>query len=796
VGPARPLEWAWAHPAWAPRVWAPRAAVPSVGIMTHTTSSRSAAPAVSTPSRRPRNLAATLGGWSARHRLLAVLVWIALVAGSVVLGAVTTENRPTQAQQGTGESAQALQILQDAGITSPATELVLVRSTGTTVDDPAFRGTVEATRSALKTTGVAGSPTDPYATGLLSRDRHSALVQLTMPGDAKTSGDRIQPILDAVRATAAGHPGFAIATLGDASIDHQFAESLGKDFHRAEWTAVPLALGILLVVFGALVAAVLPVLLALTAFLAASGLLAVVSRALPIDQNAGSLMLLIGLAVGVDYSLFYLRRERDERARGRDARTALLIAAETSGRSVLISGLTVMVAMAGLLLSGLLVFQGMAVATMLVVLIAMTGSVTVLPAVLSILGDRVDAGRVPFLGPRKLRPAGPGLDVLDRSAVQDGTGLPDDGHRGRFWNVVLRLSLRRPWVTAGLTVTALLLVASPALHLNAQKLALDQQFAPNTPLVQTYRQIQHDFPGSPAPAKVVLRAEDVSGSAVTTAVTAFTERAVAEGAAARRPQVRTHATAGIVEIDVPLPGSGDDPASRAAVDRLRHEVVPATLGRLPGAETAVGGQLAFSMDWDAQLRISTVLAVAFVLALSLIIMFVSFRSAVIAVTAVLLDLLSVGAAYGVMVGVFQDGWGSGHAGLFAAGAIEDWLPLFIFVVLFGLSMDYHVFVVSRIQEAYRGGLSTTDAVRHGIRATASTVTSAAIIMVAVFSVFAILSMQDFQQLGLGLAVAVLVDATVIRALLLPAVMAILGERNWGRSRTWSAPAAPGDPQRT
>jgi len=746
--------------------------------MTYTTSSPPAAPAPPARRRPPRNLAAALGGWSTRHRLLAVLVWIALVAGSLGLGALTTQRTPTDAQQGAGESAQALQMLEDAGITTPAAELVLVRSTTVTVDDPTFRGTVAAARAALQASGVAGVPGDPYATGLLSRDRHSALVQLTLPGDPDTAGDRIQPILDAVRATAAGHPGFTVATMGDASIGHQIDQTLGRDLHRAEWTAVPLALGILLIVFGTLVAALLPVVLALTAFLAAAGLLALISQALPMDQSAGSIMLLIGLAVGVDYSLFYLRRERDERARGHDARSALLIAAQTSGRSVLVSGLTVMVAMAGLLLSGLRIFQGMAVATMLVVLIAMAGSVTVLPAVLSLLGDRVDAGRVPFLGPRRHRPSGRGA-----TSPAGPAGTSPEERQGRWWDLVLRVSLRRPWVTAGLTVTALLLIASPALHLHAQKLSLDQQFSPDTELVQTYRQIQHDFPGSPAPARVVLHAADVDGTAVTAAVSAFAQRAVADGAAARAPQVRTHAAAGIVEIDVPLPGSGDDAVSRAAVDRLRHDVVPATLGRLPATGTAVWGQLAFAMDWDDRLRTGTVLAVVFVLALSLIIMIVSFRSVVIAVTAVLLDLLSVGAAYGVMVGVFQDGWGTGHAGLFAAGAIEDWLPLFVFVVLFGLSMDYHVFVVSRIQEAYQSGLSTTDAVRHGIRATASTVTSAAVIMVAVFSVFAVLSMQDFQQLGLGLAAAVLVDATVIRALLLPAVMAILGERNWGRSRT-------------
>ena len=721
-----------------------------------------APPAAPRRRRRPRNLAAAVGGWSTRHRLLAVLAWIALVAAAVLTGSMTSLQEPTDAQAGTGESARALQILQDARIVEPATEMVLIHNDHAMVSDPAFRATVQATRDALRGAGPAGEPGDPYAAGLLSRDGHAALVRLTLAGDPDTASARAQPVLDAVRAAAAAHPGYTVATLGDASIGHQLDQTLGADFRRAEWTAVPLALGILLVVFGALVAAVLPVALAVTAFLAASGLLALVSRAVPIDSTTTSVMLLIGLAVGVDYCLFYVRRERDERARGADAATALQITAATSGRSVLISGMTVLVAVSGLLMSGLVVFQSMALGTMLVVLIAMTGSVTVLPALLSLLGDRVDAGRMPWRRHRE-------------GAAVHGASKPS-----RVWDAVLRVGLAKPWVTAIVAVAALLALAAPALHMRTEKLTMDQAFAPDSTLVRTYRQVQRDFPGSPAPARVVLTVPDVDAPAVRAALVAFGERAVSAGAAARAPEVTPHPQAGVVEIDVPLPGSGNDRVARDAVRTLRQDVVPATLGTLPGARAAVGGQRAFAMDWDARLAVSTWLAVGFVLALSFGIMTVSFRSTVVALTAVLLNLLSLGAAYGVMVSVFQDGHAVGLAGLFASGAIEVWLPLFVFAVLFGLSMDYHVFVVSRIQEAYRAGMDTTDAVRHGIRSTASTVTSAAAIMVAVFSVFAMLSMADFQQLGIGLAVAVLLDATVIRALLLPAVMAILGERNWGR----------------
>ncbi len=725
-------------------------------------------------------LAARVGGWSARHRLPAVLIWLLLVASAAVAGQLSGQVRPTDAQQGTGESARALQILQDAGVAPPAAETVLLRSTAMSAEAPGFRAAVTDVVGSLRSTSVVATVTDPGRTGLVSSDRHSALVTFTIAGDPQTAADRAQPALTAVQDAAARHPGVTISEVGDASGTKAIEQVLNGDFRQAEWTAVPLALGILLVAFGALVAAVLPVALAMTAVFAALGLLAVGSHLMPADPTASSLVLLIGLAVGVDYCLFYLRREREERARGADAATALQIAAATSGRSVLISGLTVMVAMGGLLLSGLLIFQAMALATVFVVLIAMIGSVTVLPAMLSLLGDRVDAGRIPVLGPRR--------DRRDRRAVGSG-----GGRRGRLWDLVLGAGLRRPGVTVALAVLLLLAIASPALGMHAEKLPVGQLLGPDTELSRTYRQIQQDFPGGAEPAQVVLKTADPAAPAVTAAVADLADRALASGAAARRPQAVTYRSAGVIVIAVPLAGSGDDRASRQAVDTLRHELVPATLGRLPGAQVAVGGSLAFAMDWDARLRLGTFLVVGAVLAISFLIMLVSFRSAVIALTTVLLDLLSVAAAFGVVVGVFQRGHGTGLLHVFAAGAVEDWIPLFIFVILFGLSMDYHVFVLSRIREAYLSGLPPRQAVEAGIRATAGTVSSAAAIMVAVFVVFATLSMQDFQQLGVGLAVAILLDATVIRAVLLPAVMTVLGERAWGRIRHQvPSPPRPGD----
>ncbi|MGH3376509.1 MAG: MMPL family transporter [Actinoallomurus sp.] len=687
------------------------------------------------------NLAARLGGWSARHRKTAILGWLLFVVAAVLIGGMVGQQRLTEGEQGTGDSGRAERILEDAGIKDPASEMVLVHSAGA----GGFRAVLPDVTRAVRSSGQAMAVKDP----VVSRDGHDALIQFDMAGDPGTAADRITPVQNAVDAVQAKHPEVRIEEFGDASGDHWFNNTLGKDFTRAEMTAVPLALGILLVAFAALLAAVVPVIIAVTAFLAANGLLAVVSHSLHMDDSASSVMLLMGLAVGVDYCLFYLRREREERAAGRDKETALRIAAATSGRSVLVSGLTVMVAMAGMFFSGMLLFDGFAVATILVVLIAVMGSVTVLPALLSLLGDKVEFGRIPFL--RRKRST------------------------GRFWNAVLRPVLRRPGIAAVLATGVLLVLAAPALGMHTEKLGLKQQIPNDVPLIQTYDHISAAFPGGPEPAVVVVKAKDIQAPAVRKAIASF--ESSAKGNREFGQPVRTQVYAGpdVAQISVPLAGSGSDATSQHALTTLRS-LVPAAFGHT--AEAHVAGNLAFSNDWNSRLRHSIVPVFVFVLGVTFLLMLISFRSVPVAATAIVLNLLSVGAAYGVMVAVFQHGWGASLIATHGVGAIEAWLPLFVFVVLFGLSMDYHVFVVSRIREAYDRGTPTSEAVAQGIRSTAGTVTSAAAIMVAVFAVFGTLSMQDFKQMGVGLSVAVLLDATIVRAVLLPSVMKLLGDRNW------------------
>jgi len=701
-----------------------------------------------------QNIAAAMGGWSVRHRVIAIVGWVAFVAVAVAIGSASGQQQMTTDQYAQGDSARALRILDDAGLSTPAGEMFLV-STEAPVTSPAARATVTDLIDRLTATGAVTAVVDPYTNGLISADRHSALVRASMTGDPITAADRVQPIIDAAAATRAAHPGVRIDEFGDGSANQWFNDTIGKDFQRAEWTAVPLALGILLVAFGAFLAAVLPVGLALTSFLAANGLLVVISQRMPLDSSTSSVMLLVGLAVGVDYCMFYLRREREERVRGRDPQTALRIAAATSGRSVLISGLTVVVAMSGMFLSGMLLFDGFGTAAILVVLVAVLGSVTVLPALLSLLGDRVDFGRIP------------GLARMRR---------PGDGSKA--WGAILGRVLKRPGVSVLAAVVFLLALAAPAVGIRTEQLSLDKLLPADATIMQSYHRITEAFPGGPSPADVVVKATDVRSADLTAAVADFESRALATGLVHEPIIVSVHPDANVVELKVPLAGDGSDATSVRALNTLRSDVVPATFGRVPGTEAYVAGNLAFSEDFNAHLQSSIVPVVLFVLVLAFLLMLVAFRSVTIAAVSVLLNVLSMAAAFGVMVAVFQHGWGAGLVGAQGVGAIESWIPLFSFVILFGLSMDYHVFVVSRIREAYDRGLSTPEAVAHGIRISAGVVTSAAAIMVAVFAVFATLSMTTFEQLGVGLAVAILLDATVVRAVLLPSLLSLLGDRTW------------------
>ncbi len=714
---------------------------------------------------RRRNIAATIGGWSARHRWWALLVWVAFVAVATIAGNAVGTAEMRGYESANGDSRQAEQILDGARFANVAGEVVLVQSrTGTlTVTDPAFRLAVEDVKRAVEATGQVEHVRTPYdkEPSPVTQDRRTTLVQFDMKGDGGTAEERIQPVLDAVARVQGAHPALRVEEAGAASSAKLIGEAIDEDFVRAEQLSLPITLGILLAAFGALLAAVVPVALAMTAIFAATGLLALTSHLLHVDSATSNVMLLIGLAVGVDYSLFFIMRAREERAKGRDKRRSIEIAAATSGRAVLISGITVIVAMAGMFLTGNGIFMGFAEGTILVVLTAVAGSLTVLPALLSLIGDKIDARLIHGTA-----------RVLTGGRVTWRRVLGVRGGQSRMWGAIMKPVLRHPLISVVLAGGLLAALAVPAFGLKTGAQTIDD-LQGDYQIAETFKRIDKAFPGGNEPAVVVVKAADVTTPAFTAKIEDFRRRALATGEANEPFAVAVNPDKTVAKISVGIKGSGADEVSEHAIRTLREEVVPATL---PGAH--VTGNTAGSMDFNEQLMRRIPLVFGFVLLLAFVLLLVSFRSLVVAVKAIALNLLSVAAAYGVLVLVFQKGYGESLLGFHSTGTITNWLPLFLFVILFGLSMDYHVFILSRIREAYDRGMSTEDAVSFGIRSTAAVVTSAALIMVAVFATFATLSLLTFMQLGIGLAAAVLIDATVVRAVLLPATMKLLGDWNW------------------
>jgi uncharacterized membrane protein YdfJ with MMPL/SSD domain len=716
-----------------------------------------------------RNLAARAGRWSARHPAKAIVGWLFLVVLAVIVGGSVGTKTLEDEDSGVGEAREADRVVADA-FPENAEETVLIQSDDVGAEQQAFRAVVGDVASRLESTPNVVDVESPYSAGTegaISEDERSALLTFEIPDPGDDSDVTVEDLVEAPLATIAklgdAHPEFRIEEFGDASAGKALDESFEDDFRRAEVTSLPITLIILLIAFGAVVAALVPLLLAATAVAAAIGLLGPLSQIWPVDQSVTSVILLVGLAVGVDYSMFYLRREREERARGSDSRASLEAAAATSGRAVLVSGVTVAIAMSGMFLAGASTFTSFAVGTITVVAIAVAGSLTVLPAVLSKLGDRVNKGRVPFLTPPEERVA----------------------RESRVWSAILDRVLRRPAVAAIASTALLLLLATPVLGL---KMAVPgiETLPHDLAGIQTYDRIQDAFPGNQIPAEVVIERGSASDVALTIGVHNLRE-AVERSELVEPPvTVQFSSDHAVALVNVPIAGDGTNDASYAALAEIRDEIIPATVGQERGLEANVTGFTAGSNDFNELMESRVPLVFAFVLGLAFLLLLATFRSIVIAIKAILLNLLSVAAAYGVVVWIFQEGHLESLLGFESTGAVTSWLPLFLFVLLFGLSMDYHVFILSRIREAYDRGMSTSEAVSRGIKTTASVVTAAAAVMIAVFAIFATLSAVEFKQFGVGLGVAVLIDATIIRGVLLPAAMKLLGDWNWylPRSLDW------------
>jgi uncharacterized membrane protein YdfJ with MMPL/SSD domain len=700
---------------------------------------------------QPQNLASRVGRWSAQHRKTAIFGWVLFVVLAVVVGGKIGQNDLDESAAGSGESKRGDMIVEAAGFPERSGEQVLVQ--GKSADDPAVTTAVrDVVRRLERIEGVA-----EIESPLTSKDGRSVLVSFTMRGTEEQVEKLVEQPLAAVAAARAAHPDVRVEQFGEVSATKAIAQQDAKDGKRSQLISNALLLIILLVAFGAVVAAGLPLVLGASAVAGTVGLLGPVSQLYALPADVAELVVIIGLAVGVDYAMFYSRRVMEERDRGHSAEAAVAIAAATAGRAVLISGMTVLTAMAGLLFAGNPIFVGFGIGTMLVVAVAMLGSLTFLPAMLSFLSRKnwLEKGRVPYITKRRHASKG----------------------ESRVWGAILSRVLKRPLASTVIAGGLLVALCIPALGIQFKNPGFDG-YSRSQPVIQTHDRLQAAFPGGAVPATTVIKADDVTAAPVQAAIEQLHDRALATGQLSEPSHVDISPDKTVAVGGLSVKGSGTDAASERSLEVLRSEVVPATVGKLPGAGVAVTGVTAGSKDFIDAMTSRAPLVFLFVLSVAFILLLVTFRSIVVPIKAIVLNLLSVGAAYGILVLVFQDGHGEKLLDFQSVGGIAPWIPLFLFVILFGLSMDYHVFILSRVREAVSRGMSNDDAVAHGLKSTAGVVTSAALVMVAVFGSFALGSDQLAKQIGVGLAAAILIDATIIRAVLLPATMKLLGERNW------------------
>jgi RND superfamily putative drug exporter len=708
--------------------------------------------------------------WSATHPWRAIGLWLLFVTTAITVMTTVPTHKVSESDSWVGESGRAAAILHDAGLADPPAEHILIAAPSGRLDRGRAAPVAEQLRREISPLAGVESVGAP----IWSSDGTAALVQVTMTGDDDNAADHIDPVMAATERVAAANPSLRIAEAGDASTNVGVNDRVGHDLGAAERISLPVTFLILLIAFGALIAAGIPVLLAITSVMAALGLYAPLSYLLPDPGTVANVVLLIGMAVGVDYSLFYLKREREERRRGRRTLDAVEIAAATSGHAVFVSGAAVIVAMSGLFLAGDAVFSALAIASILVVLAAVLGSLTVLPALLAKIGHWVDRPRVPLLW---------------RLNRRIGTG----GISGR----VLAPVLQRPKTMTVVALGVLVALAAPAISMKLRPASIET-LPPDIAQVQTVKRIEQSFPQQRPSLEIVVKATADQAGPVRTALADVTDRV--RGDADFDPgttgALRTSSDGTVTVLDLGLSHNEGDSANEQALSHIRQDVVPAAFAGLPNANVNVGGSLAADHDSSAHLAARLPWVIAFVLGLTMLMMLALLRSPLIALLTTALNLLSVGAAFGVMTLVFQNTWAEGLLDFRSSGFLIDWVPLFCFVVLVGLSMDYHVFVLSRIREGLRAGLPHRVAVAEGVRATASVVTSAALVMVSVFAVFAALSMMEMKEMGIGLATAVLVDATVVRLVLLPASLLLLEKRLGGLRKPDRKvdPASPATPE--
>ncbi len=717
---------------------------------------------MSHPRTRRRSVsgaAARAASWSATHPGRAISAWFAFVIAAVALAILIPTHQTDDADYDLGDSGRAAALMRHAHLDGLPTEDVLITGrSGTPAPADA-----QAAAAAL-VTGMRGLPhVVRVAAPQWSPDRSALLVDVELA--RKT--DDVTALQKVTGQVQAAYPQLRVREAGDVSVNQAINDQVGSDLSAAEGISLPITLVLMLLAFGALIAAGIPVLIAASSVAATIGITAPLSHLVHAESTVSSMIVLIGMAVGVDYSLFYLKREREERAAGRTTVDAVQIAARTSGHSIIVSGFAVIAAMAGLYVVGGATFNSLATGSILVVAIAVLGSITVLPALLAGLGRWVDRPRLPLLWRLNAR--------IGRTGISRRLVAP---------------VVRHPVVALLLGGVAVAALAAPAFGMKVHESNLDT-LPHSIPEVQTYRAMSEAFPSQAGSADVVVQAPRGSARAVGTALNRLRAAAVGtpDFAPGTAEPVRLSPDRTVSVLHLTMRRQAADPGADQAIEHLR-ELVPTYLHDISGASGHVGGSVAASYDATRHLRGQLPVVVAAVLLLTLLMMGAAFRSVPLALLSAVLNLASVGVAFGLLTLVFQRGWLEGPLNFQSPGFVIDWLPVFILVVLVGLSIDYHVFVVSRIREHVRSGLPSRLAVERGVADTAGVVTAAAAVMVSVFAIFATLSMMEMKTMGVGLAAAILLDATLVRLVLLPAALTLLGDRVWWPRR----PARPvGEP---
>ncbi len=699
---------------------------------------------------------------SARRPWLTLALWaIALVAAAAIIALVLPGTLTAQYSfLGNPDSQRGRDLLQQRlNMPQKANEVVIVRSTATSASAPAFRTEVLGLQKQIMALGpgVVDSALSAYQGGdktLISADGHTAIIPVVMAGDLTQAENNIDKV-HAIVHRADGKGGFDTLVTGTASINSDFSHTAETDLRKGEGIGVPIALVILLIVFGAVVAAGLPILLSLIAITMAVGLTALVGQTFDVSVFAINMVSMMGLATGIDYSLFIISRFREERARGRDKLDAIAVTGGTASRAVLFSGLTVVLALLGLLIVPTNIFASLAIGAILVVSMSVLAALTLLPAVLSLLGDRVNSLKLPYLGRR----------IIDNRAA---------GRTSWIARVAYR-AMKRPAVALVVGVAVLLLLAYPALDMKTGVSGVNT-FPNSFESKQGFAVLEKQFSaGGVSPVQIVVDG-NVTTPAVKAAMTRLTQE-IATDPAFGPVQTQTAKSGDLALLSVPVNGDSVGNLALNKVRELRGTLIPAAFNGT-GASVYVTGQTAGNLDYINIVNSYFPWVVALVLSLSFLLLLLAFRSVVIPLKAILMNLLSVGAAYGLVTLVSLKGYGAGVLGFQQVPVVEQWVPLLLFAVLFGLSMDYQVFLLSRIKEAWDRTGDNTLAVTEGVGATAGIITGAALIMVAVFAGFAAGDLVMFQQMGFGLAVAVLLDATLIRTILVPAAMKLLGRWNW------------------